>query len=317
MSDTCSVCAAAVNVDGAVDSVKCDRCGDVFHAKCCGMTSVKKLSRRTSYRCGRCTGALSLNSDLEDSSGDNCVLRPINELRDNLKEKLETKLSVMDDRVNGTFNAIQKKISDLGQCFENSLAIIKAENVALREECEVLKNKVGTLSGELNCVKDQVLDMQQYSRLNNLEIVGVPPTDRENIYSVLNSLANAIDTPWRREDVSIAHRLPSNRKDRPPGIVIRLVSRSIRADWLAAASNKRNLSTVHLSSSFQPAPVFVNEHLTAHVKSLLSQAKKMVKEKQLAYAWVKEGRVLVKVTADGRTKRVNSPDDLVSFMHPK
>ncbi|KAG8300020.1 hypothetical protein J6590_086508 [Homalodisca vitripennis] len=172
------------------------------------------------------------------------------------------------------------------------------------------------LSGELNCVKDH--DMQQYSRLNNLEmIVGVPLTDRENIYSVLNSLANAIDTPWRREDVSIAHRLPSNRKDRRPSIVIRFVSRSIRAAWLAAARNKRNLSTVHLSSSFQPAPVFVNEHMTAHVKSLLSQAKKMVKEKQLAYSLIKEGRVLVKVTADGHTMRVNGPDDLVSFMRPK
>ncbi|KAG8240695.1 hypothetical protein J6590_103944, partial [Homalodisca vitripennis] len=223
------------------------------------------------------------------------VLRAINELRDNLTEKLETKLSVMDEKVNGTFNAIPQKIADLGQCFEISLAIIKAENVALREECEVLKNKVETLSEELNCVKDQVYDMQQYSRSNNIEIVGVPLTNREDIYSVLNTLANAIDTPLRREDVSIAHRLHSNRKDRPPSIVIRFVSRSTRADWFAAARNKRNLSIVHLSSS----------------SSRLHQAKKMVK------AWVKEGRVLVKVTADGRTKRVNSPDDLVSFMRFK
>ncbi|KAG8300758.1 hypothetical protein J6590_069817 [Homalodisca vitripennis] len=99
-----------------------------------------RFRSRISYRCGRCTGASSVNSDVEDSSEDNSVLRAINELRDNLTEKLEIKLSVMDEKVNATFDAIQQKIADLGKCFENSLTIIKVENVALHEECEVLKN---------------------------------------------------------------------------------------------------------------------------------------------------------------------------------
>ncbi|KAG8277973.1 hypothetical protein J6590_030513 [Homalodisca vitripennis] len=103
------------------------------------MTSVKKLSRRTSYRCGRSTGASSVNSDVEGSSGENNVQKATNELRDNLTEKLEIKLMSWMRRL------MPRLITDLSQCFENSLAIIKAENVDLRKDCEVLKNKVKAL----------------------------------------------------------------------------------------------------------------------------------------------------------------------------
>ncbi|KAG8267349.1 hypothetical protein J6590_053800 [Homalodisca vitripennis] len=162
-----------------------------------------------------------------------------------------------------------------------------AENVALLEECKVLKIKAETLIG--------------ICRLIHLEIVGVPLTDQEDLYLLLAQFLGQYNLYTMVS--GIAHRLPSNRKDLPPSI--------IEQSGLAGSCQiKRNLNTVHLSSCFQPAPVFVNEPLTARVKTLLSQAKEMVKEKQLACAWIK-------TTTDDRTKRVNGPDDLVSVLYSK
>ncbi|XP_046688631.1 uncharacterized protein LOC124374467 [Homalodisca vitripennis] len=161
-------------------------------------------------------------------------------------------------------------------------------------------------------MKEQIQDMQQYSRLQNLEISGVPVSPNENVFAVLQAIAAAINTPWRRDDVSAAHRLgsPRGRQARPPNIVVRFVSRTVRAEWLQAAKSKRNLDAVHISSAYSPSSVYINEHLTSYTKALLNQAKTMVKDRQLAFAWIKEGRVLVKNTADERARRVRSFEDL-------
>ncbi|KAG8320627.1 hypothetical protein J6590_064379 [Homalodisca vitripennis] len=112
----------------------------------------KRTHEKTLLLYKNCTGALSVNSDVEDSSRDSNVLKVIIELIDNSTEKLEAKLD---------------------------------------------------------------MDGKKHSRLDSLEIVGIPLTDRENIYFVLNSLANAIDTPsgvTRRPFFSIvtANDHPSN-----------------------------------------------------------------------------------------------------------
>lgn len=110
---------------------------------------------------------------------------------------------------------------------------------------------------------------------------------------------------YTREDISIAHRLsrPNNENHSAPAIVVQFVSRSVRAEWLSAAK-KRKILTTDLSPSLQPAPVYINEHLSAHNKQLLGRAKSLVREKKLAYAWVNDGRVLVRKTADSQAERV-------------
>lgn len=83
-------------------------------------------------------------------------------------------------------------------------------------------------------MQQEVLDLQQYTRRNNLEIVGVPTTPGEDIYALLKSLANYLHIKFAREEISVAHRLPSRRprteeqpddKRRDPTIIVSLISR--------------------------------------------------------------------------------------------
>lgn len=125
-------------------------------------------------------------------------------------------------------------------------------------------------------MQGSVMDLEQHSRLQNLEISGVPVTWGEDIYAVLKKVSRALDLPFNRSGISVAHRLPTPKNNRfPPTINVQFVSWSMRAEWLAAAKLKR-LQTTNLLPTFNPAPVFVNEHLTRHNKELIVEAKALV-----------------------------------------
>ncbi|KAG8260803.1 hypothetical protein J6590_088589 [Homalodisca vitripennis] len=96
-----------------------------------------------------------------------------------------------------------------------------------------------------------------------------------------------------------------------PSIVVQFISRSIRGEWLIAARQNR-IETTDLAPSLPRAPVFISEHLAAHNKSILGRAKAFVKFGKLAYAWSREGRIMVRKTADSPAQRVSSFEDIES-----
>ncbi|KAG8251148.1 hypothetical protein J6590_086293 [Homalodisca vitripennis] len=76
-----------------------------------------------------------------------------------------------------------------------------------------------------------------------------------------------------------------------------------RAMWLSAAKRKK-IETTDLSPTLKQAPVYVKEHLTAYNRQLLGHAKTLVREKKLVYAWVSDGKILIRKTADSQAARV-------------
>ncbi|KAG8270804.1 hypothetical protein J6590_077069 [Homalodisca vitripennis] len=135
--------------------------------------------------------------------------------------------------------------------------------------------------------------MEQYTIMSNLEVRGVPVTSDEDVYTILKSVAKALQVPFNNEDISTAHRLQAP-KDRNfhASIVVQFARRSVGASWLTPAKKKK-LQTTDLHSSLRPAPVFVVEHLSPHNRELLQEAKSMVRENKLAYACCSNGKILV------------------------
>ncbi|KAG8290382.1 polycystic kidney disease protein 1-like [Homalodisca vitripennis] len=125
------------------------------------------------------------------------------------------------------------------------------------------------------------------------------------------TLAKVIGVSYTNQDFSIAHRLPG----RSNSIVAQFISRSRRAEWLAAAKRKR-VNTTDLSRSLPPGPVFINEHLTPHNKSVLWMARSLVKEGRLAYAWIKDGKILVRKTPSSKAVQVWFERDVTKAAFP-
>lgn len=77
--------------------------------------------------------------------------------------------------------------------------------------------------------------------------------------------------------------------------------------------DREKLTTKHVHPSLRQGNVFVNEHLTVHNKMLLYNARLLVDDKKLAYAWVRDGKLLVKKEADGRAVRIVDIEGLMQF----
>lgn len=218
-------------------------------------------------------------------------------------------MSKSSNETRDNFASLKKDVAQVTSTLtslESKLSILEAENTAVKLQYEVLKKENEDLSKQLNHLKYDLGEIQQYTRSNNIEIKGVPLTKNENVYTVLETLATALEVDHNGGDVSIAHRLQQPKdKSQSPSIVVQFVSRYVRNQWLAAA-RKKHLQTTDLSKALRPAPVFVNEHLTPANKALLGKAKFLAKKSKLHAAWSRNGTIFLRKTAESNSQRVRS-----------
>lgn len=203
-------------------------------------------------------------------------------------------------------NVLTVTVEDLKQ-IQEEFTEIQREYTKLDSECQLLKKENKNLWSEVNHLSAEVKDLQQYTRVDNLEISGVPQLPDENIYEVLKKVCAAIGIEYNRKDISEAHRLPASRQGYPY-IIVRFLSRRVRDKWLnASKANVGNVKQIYPdlpSSSF-----FINQHLTSYKKGLLDMAKRLMSEGVYSFAWVKDGKVYVRKTPTSKIIRVRTFED--------
>lgn len=289
--------------------VKCTECALEFHVTCCRIRTAAKLARMSNkllatWRCDECaqeSASAASRSDTDDPT----ILELLKSIRREVADSKQTNKENFAS-LEKTMVSVQDSIIEL----KTKLASIEVENINLKRECATLRRDNQSLKDEVNDLKRDVIELQQYSRVQNVEIRGVPVTANEDVYCVLEAVAKVIAVPYSRHDISTAHRLPAPRNRRyHPSIVVQFVSRTTRNMWIAAAKNKKP-STSDLTASFAPGPIFIGDHLTQHNKNLLSWAKSYVRSGRLAYAWSKDGKLFVRQTTASSAVRVWTQEDV-------
>lgn len=288
------------------DSIKCSECPVVFHPECAGISGDKKISTRKAWKCDMCAIESASISSRKSEVDQNAVLDAISSLRKDINYRLDK----TNDNIEGLRSDITSAVKDIG--------ILKTQYEDLKTSTDLTATKVNDLEDKniqltrkVTLLEQEVMDLQQQSRKNNLIITGVPVSQRENIFAILDTMARILDVPFGRDIVSAAHRLPSTGDDkRPPLIVVCFVSRATKQDWMTARRTKRTLSAKELHSSFPDTPVFLNDHLTPHTRETFNAARKLVKEKKLEAVWTSDGRVLAKKSAAGTPFRIREPRQL-------
>ena len=87
---------------------------------------------------------------------------------------------------------------------------VKNTNKELRIELDAAKRKISQQRDEIDEQYHGLDDLEQYSRKNSLEIVGIPESIRENESAVLK-IANALNVQVKPEDIDICHRVKRKR----------------------------------------------------------------------------------------------------------
>ena len=170
-----------------------------------------------------------------------------------------------------------------------------------------LETENTTLKRSLNILGEKVDELEQRSRIANIEIKGIPMTPNEDCKMIVLDVAKAAGIQAQLGDIQIAHRIMASKNKQ---IVAQLSSRAIRIEWMKKFKGERNLNANKINRAFKDNPVFVNEHLTVRNKTLLQETKSFAKMKNFKFVWVNDNRILMRKTENSKILRIRDQTDL-------
>lgn len=197
---------------------------------------------------------------------------------------------------------MRKSLSMFNELYED----MKGQQAALVKDNKELTKANQQLTLRVN-------ELEQYSRNNNLEIKGVPPTQGECCTAILKQIGEKVGCPVSDSDIDVVHRIPA--KEGPPHIIARFCSRAKKAEF-AAKARKARLTAGAIGFTTQNdnlKPVYINDHLTPENKRLFAQALALKREKEWEFLWTTNGRILARKCSDSRVHRISGVRDLSVF----
>lgn len=215
-----------------------------------------------------------------------------NEFKESLKE-LNTRCA----QIETSQNFISQQFDDTNKVIQET----KKQNKALEDKCNHYQMQIGVLTGEVDSLKEDLDELQQYQRRDCLEIVGIPKLRGENPKQLFKELCASIHVDLDDKDISVVHRLPDTKfqKDR---IIAKLVHREIKDEIYRSRKNLTGKTTRVIPSINkeigQAIPrankIFINESLTSQRKKLFNEAYRFKQNSDYKYLWTQNGKILLR-----------------------
>jgi hypothetical protein len=297
----CKKCSNDISINK--ENFKCKDCDALFHPGCINSDVSKSVTTRNNWRCEKCNVSSHVGRGGESSREDSSILEAIAEFRKENNERWDSCNAKLDE-----FKSDLKSVKE-------DVSVLKATSSRNTSAVLDLNQQNELMRCQIDMLKKEVADLQQQTRKNNIIITGVPVSTQENVYMILEKLANVLKVEFNRFDISTAHRLRQGpaqpgKNPVPPSIVVSFVSRSVKSDWLIARKHKRTLSAREINRIFPDQPVYLNDHLATHTREVFNAARALVKTQQLVSVWTNDGRIMARKSTTGKPFRIHDLDDI-------
>lgn len=176
----------------------------------------------------------------------------------------------------------------------------------------VLKCEVSALKDEVKIIKSDQEIKDQWARRSNIELIGVPEKNSEMLMDIVDRLAKVSNFQLQPYDIDFVTRVASkdSGNGRPKPIIIKMLARHRKDDFLTALRKMKNLSTNHIGYPDQSRRIFANDHLTSANKQLLNRVKILAKDKNYKFVWVKNCMIKVRQNEKSPTQIIYNELDL-------
>lgn len=167
-----------------------------------------------------------------------------------------------------------------------------------------LQETVQLMQVDMDKTKHDLFLNEQRSRLNNVEIKGVPFKKDENLFSIMDAIGRKINYICPKTQINYISRVPIHNSSEKL-IIVSFLNRYIKEDFVAAARLVKDLSDI------QGGPrIYVNDHLSVDSKKLLTKTKLIAKERNYEFVWVKHGKIHVRKNNGCKSFIVRKEPDL-------
>lgn len=237
--------------------------------------------------------------------------------------ELKHMMTNITEKVNGIdlvkfeIHEISKSISFLSTKYDDLLKnwnLQLEENQKLLKRVDSLENVLKEKDIKISKLENKMVQLDQYSRNKNVEIHGVLSANNENCIQIVEQLASELNLDISRDDIDIAHRLPTQSGNRSQPIIAQFISRKKRNLFLQKKRLvviNRNISNVQIGST-----IYINENLNKYVKNLLWQTRIRAKQYQWKYVWINNSKILIRKSDDAPIKTISSAEDLNTMIGP-
>lgn len=237
-------------------------------------------------------------------------------LLDHINSMLDSKLQMMKTDIVRQLKAsfadeIKKIASDLNQLEESHNNLLK-EHQNLRNNHDDLCKKNQLHENHIGELRRQLGKQQQWARINNLEIVGLPETSGESPVELVIMIAKHAGVKLSAEEVESAHRVQPMQKveGRPKPIVVKLRDRLMKDKIISGLRKTRGVRSGDIGLRGPSKSIFVNEHLTPDNKQLLKVTKIRAQEKSYKFVWVRNCNIFLRKNEESPVIAINTERDL-------
>lgn len=284
------------------DGAQCSMCAKHFHYPCSGVTETgfRKLGdRRANWKCPSCKAD---GGGSKQGSPKPVSLDTIMQELANIQLTLVPLSSVMNDI---------KEIKDELACMKASFGEYSAGFLQLErrvQQVEKSQEDVAALGTRLDQLESDLNERNQWLRMNNVEIKGVPMKDHENLFDLVSKIGNKISYAITKPNINFVARVPSRDNNTKP-IIVSFINRYTKEDFVAAARAYKTLSLTDVGFS-GVGRIYVNDHLTTQNKLLLTKTKGIAKKNHFEYVWVKNSKIFVRRDSQSKIIHIRTEKDL-------
>lgn len=260
-------------------------CKKKFHPSCGGVTKNLlefKDVKGFSIKCSRCVTS---GSSSDGNSKEDVICKKL--------DSIHSDISLMKEQQT-QFVASLQHFNEVIEDFRSEMSVLKNKIKSFNNiECEL-----STLKKDYNNLKEEMNELQQYSRRDNVEILGIPENKNENVVNILADIGTHVGCPVLPTDLAaqhrVAHQSPDNK--RPRAIIAKFVSRQKKDAFIGACRKSNRFTCKDIGINNSESQIFVNDHLTFNNKELLRKAREACRTKGYAHCWIKDCRILVRKT---------------------
>lgn len=277
--------------DTMTDCVQCSACTSQFHFHCAGITEVgyRKLGdRKSTWRCVPCKQSgvpctSSAAASAASSQSADCMLQEIRALA----VKLAPLESLAED-----LKALRSEFAEMRSSLKEFNAKVTEFDKRL-SNVEKMQSRFGEVETRLSKLEEDAKSKEQWTRMNNVELKGVPEIRNENLYDVVTKIGTKISYAIEKHQINFITRVQTRNAGHVKPIIVCFNNRYVKENFIAAARLANREAPLAASSiGLKGASrIYVNDHLTTDNKNLLSKVKLKAKELGFQYVWVKHAKI--------------------------
>ena len=203
---------------------------------------------------------------------------------------LQESYNVMSGKVDNLCDTVSK--------LENKLSTLESSLTLSHHVNSLLTSRVSSLERQLH-------QLEQYSRRECLEFVGVPASvTNDHLQNTVCQILKKIDVDCLDADIEACHRVKNNKT---------IVKFSSRRKIFLKKKQLKDINFENIVGLNKHTAIYINESLCPYYRGLWSKCKLLKSQGKIHQFWTTNGTVRMRIEEDGEVKNILHDDDLREF----